>query len=240
MSDNKKTRRERFFVYNDGTNVVLGTAAVRYEPSIEKNVYGSTSAVTYFPRKKELKHSFRLDLYPTVIEKPHSPVENITGDIDEGCANLFIESNRAAALLIRSICEIPADKFSYKHMRLLEPEEIHPNRSEGAYVVTAVITKNHAHLRKGDKIAVGELTSEIIDGKEVWRWVSKYDPNKAGFKFWEPARKLWMKLFCSKSVYINRYKRTMMMELPANVVKITSGKPVEDGTDRGGAPVESL
>ena len=74
----KETRKSRFFLYQDGKNVVIGKQHVRYEPNVAKDMFGTVAVEVLFPQKRSIKHGFQLSLYPEPRDqKGDDPSKNI-------------------------------------------------------------------------------------------------------------------------------------------------------------------
>lgn len=240
----KKTRRSRFFLYQDGKHVVIGSMKVRYEPSLDKNIFGSVEVTTLFPKKREWKNTFTLDLYPTVQDlRTGDPRKNILKDADEGIGLLWIEGNRAAGVQSRAVAGIKKEEFYYKNLTILTEDKVTPTDNGftiDQYIFDGIINrkmKNLKYLRKGDKVKVRDCQEDTfinpVTNQEESRvnWQVKWDPSKIVFTPFEYIRRWWYKHFNHK-LYLKRYHDSAFLELAPEDVWVVSGDPVEKGTER--------
>ena len=234
MADEKKTRRSRYFIYNDGVHVVAGKESVRYEPDVKKNMFGSCAVEIYFPKRREAKHSFRLDLYPQVNEK--NPEANIIEDVDEGCRLMFLEANRSAGLQVRSICKLSRDEMSYDDFAIV-PDATMSHIDENASVVgeqqvvlKGVIIEEFEYLHKGDVVTV--LDCGKTDKDDII-WACKWNaPVKKSLC--EKIRMFFMKRF-NKEKYRARYMNSSLpvrIDVPIDKLRIVGAGTFEKETDR--------
>lgn len=234
----EETRQSRFFLFQDGKHVVIGKQYVRYEPDVAKCVFGTIKVETFFPVRREAKHSFRLDLYPEVHDQRGDDIRKNIVPVNDGVHMLFIEANRSAALQSRSITHVKREDFTYDYLTTLT-EDMVTAKDNGftvdTFILKGKITKDFEHLRKGDLIDVGdcqEITDPKDSSKKSYVWHCRWDPSKVKFGLADKFRKIWYRMF-NKQLYKKRYVDFKIMDLNLENVLVMSGHPVEPGTDRG-------
>ena len=239
-----KRRQSRFFLYQDGKHVVIGSMKVRYEPNLDKNIFGSIEVVTLFPKKKEWKNSFQLDLFPTVQDlKTGDPTRNIIKDVQEGVNLLWIEANRAAGVQSRAVTGLKKEEFSYDNLTILTEDQVTPTETGfmlDAYVLDGKITQKIPTLpwlKPGDLIKVKDCDSDdevnpfTGESKSRTIWKICYNGKINKFSFVDKFRKFWWSHF-KKDLYQKRFSEITCLDIEPQFVWVTSGKPVEHGTAR--------
>lgn len=223
----------RYFMYHDGTNVVFGRQTIRYQPNVQKNIFGSVMVEVLFPKRKDVRLSFALDEYPETTclyddegycKGHRNPEENIK-PYEEGILMMKQEANRSAMLATRSVADISKEDFDYKNLKIFDDSIVD---EEGHGDVDGVVTKEILHLRKGDRVKV--LTLDEPD-ENVFEWVITYDPKEHGKCIKDKFRKFWLHAF-NKELYEKRYSghiATIHCQLDTINVQ---GQPVEKGTAR--------
>jgi len=238
MSEDSKL--VRYFLYQDGKNVVFGRQNIRYEPNESKNIFGSVFIEVLFPTRKEVRLSFSLDEYPNttciynekgVLVGHRSKGENVV-PMEVGMLMMKQEANRSSMLATRSIAKIDKDSFNYSNMKIFSDKLLDEN---GTGKVEGVISSDVLYLRKGDIVTV--MTLDEVD-ENVFEWVIRYDRCDHGKSVKDYIRKIWTKYF-NKELYSKRYSNgssipgcttsTFHVELDKVIVQ---GDPVEDGTIR--------
>lgn len=229
MAD-KETRRSRFFVYQDKKSVVIGKQSVRYEPNLQKDVFGTICVETFFPTRRAVKNGFPLSLYPNP-ENTNSPDKNIVR-VEEGCKLLFIEANRSTNVQVRAVAKIKREDFNYSDIIILDNDKVVSGDENGLRTtrgsLSGVLTKDYRHLRKGDVVTIGDC---IITKEGDFAWQCEWDPYNYKWTWKEYFRRKWIKL-TDKATCLARYGRSDDVFVPVECIKLTSGKPVEPETIR--------
>lgn len=230
MNLNRPGKFTRCFLYKDDKNVVLGSQSIRYEPDIKKDIYGSIEVESAYPKKKSIKLAFRLTEYPEFVDRKEA-ASNISPE-DVGILNMKREANRSTALLVRSICGIKEDKFSYDDLVILDKDIILKENGTKGSVIRGVITKNVLFLRKNDIVNVTAIDQVDDDNFEC---LIVYDPYDHGKSFIDSIRKKFLKIF-NKKLYAKRYGQCSRLNFSEIAIKLDCikilGDHVEDGTKR--------
>ena len=228
MTTDTNKSKSRWFVYICKNGCVVGKETVTYDPDVNRNIYGHTKVSLIWPSKKELAHSFNLDMYPTTNKD--NPASNIDGD-RVGFDRLFVESNKAANLLICSVFGIPRSKFDWDNFRIfnehdLVRSDVDNYQEDGWYDKKAILTsrkyKNVAC--KGDIICVGDLAFD--DDKPTGYWECRYRSSDNKFTILSCFRKLFDRLF-NKTRYKIRYSGAGSFNVKLSDLKFIDGWSVE-------------
>ena len=243
----EKTRQERQFIYQDKEHVVIGHVKARYEPNIKADVYGAIEVFIDFPAKQNQKTTYALSLYPIPLEKDADLRSNI-GPVKDGINNLFIESNKVAASMIRILTGVKVAQFKYSNMGIMKERDdddddvIMPDGSVyKSYASNGKVVhskpKGAEYLRKGDKVMIASCL-ELIDKetkKSSYVWECKYNPKNAKFGWFDRyVRKPLWKLF-KKEFYEKRYNTSSTFALKVNDVLFQDITPVEETSNQPAA-----
>ncbi len=246
MEDRTQTRKERRFIYQDGTHVVIGHTNVRYEPNPIKDVYGSIEVTIDFPKKVNNKITFQLSLYPIPLDKNADARSNIT-PLEMGITNLFIESNKVIAGMIRNITGLKLKEYDHNCLGafkersdddddddiILPDGSVYKSYTSNGAVQKTPAEKDLAWLRKGDKIMLASCL-EIVDdttSKSSYVWECKYIASKAKRSFFDRVirKRLW-KTF-KPELYKKRYTSETQFTLGVEEVYYSDIVPVERETE---------
>lgn len=246
MEDRNQTRKERRFIYQDGKNVVIGHVNVRYEPNVAKDVYGSVEVTVDFPKKQSNKITFQLSLYPIPLDKNADARSNIT-PLEMGITNLFIESNKVIAGMIRNITGLKVKEYNHANLGAFKDRDEDDDDDDivlpdgtmyRAYLSNGIIQKVPAAddlkwLKKGDKIMLASCV-EVVDDKtqkSSYVWECKYTPSKVKRSFFDRVirKKLW-KMF-KPELYKKRYVNDTQFILGIEEVFYSDVVPVERETE---------
>lgn len=223
----------RYFMYHDGVKVVFGRQTIRYQPNVQKNIFGSVMVEVLFPKRKDVRLSFALDEYPNTTSiydadgycVGHRSSEENVKPYDEGILMMKQEANRSAMLATRSVVDISKEDFDYDNLKIFDDSIVD---DEGHGDVDGIVAKKVLHLRKGDVVKV--LTLDEPDENE-FEWVITYDPKNHGDTVKDKIRRFWIKMF-NKDLYAKRYTgHISTIHCPLDTINV-QGQPVEKGTAR--------
>lgn len=245
MEEKIKATDERYFVYqHPNAGLIFGKQEVRYQPSVDKLIFGTTKVYTYYPVFKELPSRFPLEMFPALNEE--DPAKNIVKDPEEGLKLMYIEANKAAKLLACSILKIGQDKYKpecFRVMQISDVEEIdnkHPaiegTTTYGVFMgVYGVITKTdwegydkkECFLRKGDIIRLAICFRKVNEEKPKLTWWGTWYKNKQPVTLKSRIMKFWYKL-TDKKLYIRRYVNEAIADfkIPSECIRVI-GKDAE-------------
>lgn len=219
--------KSRTFVYIGNGGCVIGTQKVEYKPDMRIDIYGHTKVETICPVKRSLPHSFNLSMYPNLNEQ--DPASNID-EAATGVDRLFVESNKAAMLLICSALDILRKDFSWDNFKVFDDGQffrpVDDNyQTDAWYDKKAVLTEDCHICRKGDIVYVGDsVTDEAEDQIKFWECRYRYTDNHPGFM--DVFRRLWDKYFHKKR-YEFRRKGIGTFSLPLTGIKFLCGSSVD-------------
>ena len=219
--------KSRTFVYIGNGGCVIGTQKVEYKPDMRIDIYGHTKVETICPVKRSLPHSFNLSMYPNLNEQ--DPASNID-EAATGVDRLFVESNKAAMLLICSALDILRKDFSWDNFKVFDDGQIFRPvddnyQTDAWYDKKAVLTEDCHICRKGDIVYVGDsVTDEAEDQIKFWECRYRYTDNHPGFM--DVFRRLWDKYFHKKR-YEFRRKGIGTFSVPLTGIKFLCGSSVD-------------
>ena len=219
--------KSRTFVYIGNGGCVIGTQKGEYKPDMRIDIYGHTKVETICPVKRSLPHSFNLSMYPNLNEQ--DPASNID-EAATGVDRLFVESNKAAMLLICSALDILRKDFSWDNFKVFDDGQffrpVDDNyQTDAWYDKKAVLTEDCHICRKGDIVYVGDsVTDEAEDQIKFWECRYRYTDNHPGFM--DVFRRLWDKYFHKKR-YEFRRKGIGTFSLPLTGIKFLCGSSVD-------------
>lgn len=219
--------KSRTFVYIGNGGCVVGKQKVEYKPDVRIDIYGHTKVETICPVKRSLPHSFNLSMYPNLNEQ--DPASNID-EAATGVDRLFVESNKAAMLLICSALDILRKDFSWDNFKVFDDDQffrpVDDNyQTDAWYDKKAVLTKDFGLCRKGDIVYVGDsVPDETEDRIKFWECRYRFTDNHPGFM--DVFHRLWDKYFHKKR-YEFRRKGIGTFNIPLTGIKFLCGSSVD-------------